>query len=78
MTETKDSKPQSYTPHGYQNQNRKERRRLQKLVGMKMPGVQDSKESTEKVYWIPLKRKSRAGVEYIYYKKVVDKIGLKK
>lgn len=34
--------------------------------------------TTHQVYWIPLKRKSRAGVEYTYYKKVVDKIGLDK
>lgn len=34
--------------------------------------------TTHQVYWIPLKRKSRAGVEYTYYKKVVDRAGLKK
>lgn len=31
---------------------------------------------THEVYYIPIKRKSRAGVEYIYYKRVVDKKGL--
>lgn len=34
--------------------------------------------ATHQIYWIPLKRKSRAGVEYIYYKKVVDLVGLNK
>lgn len=33
---------------------------------------------THQVYYIPLKRKSRSGVEYTYYKKVVDLIGLDK
>lgn len=33
---------------------------------------------TRQVYYIPLKRKSRAGVEYTYYKRVVDKVGLDK
>ncbi len=59
--------------------NRHERRRIAKFTKQKMmPGVQDSAEATLQVYWIPMKRKSRAGVEYTYYKKVVDKIGLKK
>ncbi len=58
--------------------DRKSRRAMGRFSGVKIKGVQDSKESTLKTYWIPLKRKSRAGVEYIYYKKVVDKIGLDK
>lgn len=33
---------------------------------------------THQVYYIPLKRKSRSGVEYEYYRKIIDKIGLKK
>lgn len=56
--------------------NRKGRKEWLKKYGIFMLGIQDSKESTLKVYYIPMKRKSRAGVEYIYYKKVVDKIGL--
>lgn len=73
-----DSKPLNSIQHPYPNINRKERRRLGKVTGMKHPGIQDPKEATLQVYWIPLKRKSRAGVEYVYYKKVVDVIGLKK
>ncbi len=33
---------------------------------------------THKVYFIEMKRKSRAGIEYTYYKKVVDIINLNK
>lgn len=33
---------------------------------------------TRQVYYIPLKRKSRAGIEYTYYKQVVDVVGLDK
>lgn len=58
--------------------NRKARRTQGKLGGIKITGVQDSKEATWQVYWIPMKRKSGAGVEYLYYKKVVDKVGLDK
>lgn len=29
------------------------------------------------LYYIPMKRKSKNGVEYTYYKKVIDKKGLK-
>lgn len=47
-------------------------RRKQKL------GYQGGLKSSHEVYYVPLKRKSRAGVEYTYYKKVVDVIGLKK
>lgn len=57
---------------------RKARRAQSKLAGIKIIGVQDSSKATHQVYWIPMKRKSRAGVEYIYYKKVVDIIGLDK
>lgn len=34
--------------------------------------------TTLQTYYIPIKRKSKAGVEYIYYKKVEDKKGLNK
>ena len=54
--------------------NRKGRR----MYYIKTPGVQDLKEATLQVYYIPMKRKSRAGVEYTYYKKVVDINGLRK
>ena len=60
------------------SENRKSRRIKGKLGGVKLTGVQDSKEATLQVYYIPMKRKSRAGVEYTYYKKVVDVIGLDK
>lgn len=53
-------------------------RKTRRAAGIKTKGVQDSSESTLQEYWIPMKRKSKAGVEYVYYKKVVDKIGLKK
>lgn len=33
---------------------------------------------THEVYFIPMKRKSRKGVEYTYYKKVTDIKGLNK
>lgn len=33
---------------------------------------------THELYYIPMVRKSRSGVEYIYYKKIVDVIGLRK
>lgn len=58
--------------------NRKYRRSQGKLTGIKFIGAQDESKPTKQVYWIPIKRKSRAGVEYINYKKVVDKIGLNK
>ena len=60
------------------NTNRKGRRISGKLGGIKVTGVQDSKEATLQVYHVPIKTKSRAGVEYINYKKVVDVIGLDK
>ena len=33
--------------------------------------------TTHEVYYVPMKRKSRKGVEYIYYKKVIDRVGLR-
>lgn len=36
------------------------------------------RKATHKVYYIEMKRKSRVGVEYTYYKKVVDIINLDK
>lgn len=42
-----------------------------------------NKKDTDKLfnilelYYIPMKRKSQAGVEYIYYKKIIDKQGLR-
>lgn len=53
-------------------------RKTRRAARIKTKGVQDSSESTLQEYWIPMKRKSKAGIEYVYYKKVVDKIGLKK
>lgn len=41
-------------------------------------GKSGNAPATHEVYYIPLTRKSRAGVEYTYYKKVTDKIGLRK
>lgn len=58
--------------------NRKERRMMKKKFNVDIPSSQDSAEPTLQIYWIPLKRKSQAGVEYIYYKKIVDKVGLDK
>ncbi len=53
---------------------RKSRRAYKKLTGLKLVGVQDSSEPTLQVYYIPFTRKSRAGVVYTYYKKIIDKI----
>lgn len=58
--------------------NRHERRRFKKLTGQWIPGVQDKSETILQQYWIPLKRKSNAGVVYEYYKIIIDKIGLNK
>lgn len=59
--------------------NRKYRRSFAKKTKTKLvKGVQDSSKATHQVYYIPLKRKSRSGVEYVYYKKVVDIKGLDK
>ena len=58
--------------------DRRSRRVQGKLAGIKITGVQDTKEATLELYWIPMKRKSRNGVEHVYYKKVIDKAGLKK
>lgn len=58
--------------------NRLGRRRHNKKFGTKLTGIQDSKESTHEIYYIPTKRKSKAGVEYTYYKQVVDVKGLRK
>lgn len=35
-------------------------------------------ESTHELYYIPLFRFSRAGVQYMYYQKIVDIKGLRK
>ena len=53
--------------------NRHARRAQGKMAGVKLTGVQDLPQATHQVYWIPTKRKSRAGVEYTYYKKIIDK-----
>ncbi len=58
--------------------NRKTRRAHRKITGIKLTGKQDPKEAPLKTYWIQMKRKSKSGVEYIYYKEVVDKIDLDK
>lgn len=36
-----------------------------------------SRNATHEVYYIKVIKKSRAGVEYTHYKKVVDKVGLR-
>ena len=54
------------------NESRQVKRNIERLSKKRGDSL-----ATLQQYWIPLKRKSRAGVEYIYYKKVVDKIGLK-
>lgn len=53
--------------------NRAERRARH----IKFKGYQDPPVATHQVYYIPMKRKSRFGVEYIYYRKIIDKIKLK-
>ena len=55
--------------------NRKGRRDWAKSNKIKMnKGEQDASEATHRQYWVPLTRKSIAGVIYTYYKKVVDLI----
>lgn len=77
MVKTKEAKVEHPT-NGLGKLGRRLRKQYQKLTGEKIRGIQDSAKATLKTYWIPLKKKSRAGVEYIYYKKIVDKIGLDK
>lgn len=62
---------------GLPNLNRHGRRDYFKRFGILMNGIQDSKEPTLQNYWIPMSRKSKAGVEYVYYKKILDVVGLK-
>lgn len=45
--------------------------RRAKLRAQKKKGIQ----ATHEVYYIERKRKSRAGVEYTFYQKIIDIIG---
>lgn len=63
-----------FTVREYMEKKSRQVLRREKRDSLKNPETQ----STHEVYWIPLKRKSRAGVEYTIYKKVIDIKGLKK
>lgn len=52
--------------------NRKGRREYKKRTGVWFSGIQDRSRVSHAEYLIPLTRKSRAGVEYTYYKKILD------
>lgn len=45
---------------------------VDKVERRRVRATQAELESTHRVVYVPLKRKSRAGVEYTHYQKVID------
>ena len=54
--------------------NRAYRRWYKKLTGLWYKGTQDDHKATHQQFSIPVERKSRNGIVYSYYKKIIDVI----